>query len=155
MGFRNKNNRNNRNNKKDNINIEFFNSKLAHQEMIEKSGSGIHKLINTINEYNNIIEKKNIELELAYYRIINQNREINDLEKRLVTIATTYKFKKYGIIIEFNKYRIIENIKNLYLYKFLIYKLKYYMFFITIIILLNNSYRFKLLDLNYLKNHFS
>lgn len=152
MGFRNKNNRNN---KKDNINIEFFNSKLAHQEMIEKSGSGIHKLINTINEYNNIIEKKNIELELAYYRIINQNREINDLEKRLVTIATTYKFKKYGIIIEFNKYRIIENIKNLYLYKFLIYKLKYYMFFITIIILLNNSYRFKLLDLNYLKNHFS
>lgn len=152
MGFRNKNNRNN---KKDNINIEFFNSKLAHQEMIEKSGSGIHKLINTINEYNDTIEKKNIELELASYRIINQNREINDLEKRLVTIATTYKFKKYGIIIEFNKYRIIENIKNLYLYKFLIYKLKYYMFFITIIILLNNSYRFNLLDLNYLKNHFS
>lgn len=149
MGFRNKNN------KKDNINIEFFNSKLAHQEMIEKSGSGIHKLINTINEYNDIIEKKNIELELASYRIINQNREINDLEKRLITIATTYKFKKYGIIIEFNKYRIIENIKNLYLYKFLIYKLKYYMFFITIIILLNNSYRFNLLELNYLKNHFS
>ncbi len=152
MGFRNKNNRNS---KKDNINIEFFNSKLAHQEMIEKSGSGIHKLINTINEYNDTIEKKNIEIELASYRIINQNREINDLEKRLVTIATSYKFKKYGIIIEFNKYRIIENIKNLYLYKFLIYKLKYYMFFITIIILLNNSYRFNLLDLNYLKNHFS
>lgn len=152
MGFRNKNNRNS---KKDNINIEFFNSKLAHQEMIEKSGSGIHKLINTINEYNDTIEKKNIEIELASYRIINQNREINDLEKRLVTIATSYKFKKYGIIIEFNKYRIIENIKNLYLYKFLIYKLKYYMFFITIIIVLNNSYKFNLLDLNYLKNHFS
>lgn len=107
-----KNNRNYRKNiKKDYDNLlRLYQSDLAHQEMVIKAGGGVENLIDTI-------DIQNEDIELMKIKILSLMKENILIEKKLIKLATTYKFKFSGINLEINKERLKDTIKNFIIYK--------------------------------------
>lgn len=107
-----KNNKNYRKNiEKDYDNLlRLYQSELAHQEMVIKAGGGLENLIDTIDVQNG-------DIELMKQKIVSLMRENVLIEKKLIELAITYKFRFSGINLEINKERIKDTIKNFMIFK--------------------------------------
>lgn len=106
-----KNTKNTKNTKKDYDNLlRLYQSDLAHQEMVLKAGGGLENLIDNI-------DNKNKEIELMKQKILSLMRENILMEKQLLNLTTTYKFRFTGIYLEINKERIKDTFKNRLIYK--------------------------------------
>lgn len=98
------------NNKKQNENqnqniLRLYQSNLAHQEMVKKAKGGFENLLDTIDFQYEQIEELN-------QKIILLLKEINLLEKQIVNLTISYKFKFKSIYIEINKERFKDLFKN-------------------------------------------
>lgn len=94
--------------------LEKFNANNAHKEMVIKSGGGINNLLQNLEDKYYIIELNN-------QKIARLNREINNLESRLIELSITYKFKNSFFFIEINKILFFDKIKTFTLVKIYIY----------------------------------
>ena len=105
------NRKSNKNIKKDYDNLlRLYQSSLAHQEMVTKSGGGVENLFDKI-------DKQNEDIELMKLKILSLMKENLLMEKRLIELAITYKFKFSAIYLEINKECIKDTIKNFIIYK--------------------------------------
>ena len=102
---------NKKNTKKDYDNLlRLYQSDLAHQEMVIKAGGGLENLIDTI-------DNQNKDIELMKQKILSLMRENILMEKQLLNLTTTYKFRFNGVYLEINKERMKDTFKNILIYK--------------------------------------
>lgn len=86
--------------------IQLYQSDLAHKEMVLKAGGGIENIIDVLDFQKYEID----EMKNKYFELMRENIL---MEQKMVILVTTYKFKHYGIIVEINKQKIIDSLKNL------------------------------------------
>ena len=110
---------------------------MAHEEMVVKSGGGINNLLENL-DYSTYL------LELSNQKICRLNKEINDLELKLVEMAVTYKFKNCFFVLEINKLRFYDKIKDYRLYilynkckKSIYFKFSFFKTFKLFVVILN------------------
>ena len=106
--------------------LEKYNAKKAHEEMVIKSGGGINNLYQIIDDFS-------YELELKEQKIARLLQEISYLENKLIELATSYKFVNNFVIIEIILFsHLLITTQYNFFFLFFVFFFSFFFFFLSL-----------------------